>query len=80
MSSVFSNVVIPKVRKSVFNLSYENKLSFDMGDLVPIYIENVVPGDRFKVNSEVFLRFAPMLAPIMHRVNCYVHYFLFHIV
>ena len=75
MSSVFSNVVIPKVRKSVFNLSYENKLSFDMGDLVPIYVENVVPGDRFRVNSEVFLRFAPMLAPIMHRVNCFVHYF-----
>lgn len=73
--SIFNNVIIPKVRKSVFDLSYENKLSFDMGDLVPVYTENVVPGDRFNVNSEVFLRFAPMLAPIMHRVNCYVHYF-----
>lgn len=73
--SLFNNVVIPKVRKSFHNLSYENKLSFDMGDLVPVYTENVVPGDRFRVNTEVFLRFAPMLAPIMHRVNCYVHYF-----
>lgn len=73
--SLFSSILSPKIKKSVFDLSYENKLSFNMGDLVPIYFENVVPGDKFRVNSEVFLRFAPLIAPIMHRVNCYVHYF-----
>lgn len=75
MANIFQNILVPKVRKSVFDLSYENKLSFDMGQLVPIYQENVVPGDKLRVNTEVLLRFAPMLAPIMHRVNCYVHYF-----
>lgn len=75
MSSIFSSILVKKPRRSVFNLSYENKLSLDMGYLVPIYKEHVVPGDKFRVNSEVFLRFAPMLAPVMHRINCYVHYF-----
>ena len=34
-----------------------------------------IPGDRFRVSSDVLIRFAPMLAPVMHQVNVYVHYF-----
>lgn len=75
MSNIFQNILVNRPKRSVFDLSYENKLSLDMGDLVPIYMEHVVPGDKFKVNSEVFLRFAPMIFPVMHRVNCTVHYF-----
>lgn len=74
-SSIFKNIAVFKPRRSVFDLSYENKLSFDMGQLVPVYVEEVVPGDKFRVNTEVFLRFAPMIFPVMHRINCYVHYF-----
>lgn len=73
--SIFSNILVSRPKRSVFDLSYENKLSFDMGQLVPIYVEEVVPGDKFRVNSEVFLRFAPLIFPVMHRINCYVHYF-----
>lgn len=75
MANIFQNVLLKKLRKSVFDLSYENTLSFDMGQLIPIYTENVVPGDKFKVSSEVLLRFAPLVAPVMSRMNCYVHYF-----
>ena len=46
-----------------------------MGELVPTYLEEVVPNDHFKVNSEIMIRLAPMLAPIMHRVDVYMHYF-----
>lgn len=46
-----------------------------MGELIPVYLQDVIPGDKFTVNSEMFLRFAPMLAPIMHRVNAYIHSF-----
>ena len=75
MANIFQNILVNRPKRSVFDLSYENKLSFDMGQLVPVYTENVVPGDKFKVNTEVFLRFAPLVAPVMHRINCYVHYF-----
>jgi len=63
----------PKYNK--FDLSHDVKLSFNMGDLIPILTKEVVPGDRFRVQSEVMLRFAPMLAPIMHRVNVWTHFF-----
>lgn len=63
----------PKLNR--FDLSHEKKLSCNMGDLIPVLLSEVVPGDRFRVNSEIMLRFAPMLAPIMHRVNVWTHYF-----
>lgn len=60
-------------KKSKFDLSHERKLSLNMGDLVPIMAQEVLPGDRFRVNTELMLRLAPMLAPVMHRFNVFVH-------
>lgn len=61
-------------KKSKFDLSHERKLSLNMGDLVPIMTQEVLPGDKFRVNTEMMLRLAPMLAPVMHRVNVFVHH------
>lgn len=61
-------------KKSKFDLSHERKLSLNMGDLVPIMCQEVLPGDRFRVNTELMLRLAPMLAPVMHRFNVFVHH------
>lgn len=46
-----------------------------MGKLIPFYVQEIVPGDKFKVNSEIFMRFSPLIAPVMHRVNVTTHYF-----
>lgn len=46
-----------------------------MGYLNPILVQEVLPGDRFRVKTDTMLRMAPMLAPIMHRLNVTVHYF-----
>jgi hypothetical protein len=72
---LFSRIPLRRPKKNLFDLSHDVKLSLDMGQLIPIYVEDIIPGDRFKVRTEVMLRFAPMLAPIMHRVNVYTHFF-----
>lgn len=72
---IFNQVPGGKVKRNAFNLSHERKLSLDMGKLVPIMCTEVVPGDTFRVNSEVMLRFAPMMFPVMHRIDVHVHYF-----
>lgn len=46
-----------------------------MGELVPIMCMPIVPGDKFRVNTEALVRLAPLVAPMMHRVNVYTHYF-----
>lgn len=75
MAKIFTHVPLKRPRSNVFDLSHERKLSMNMGDLVPIMLNEVVPGDRFQVKTEILMRMAPMLAPIMHRVNVYTHYF-----
>lgn len=75
MSNIFDIIQVKRPNYSRFDLSHEKKLSCNMGDLIPILLEEVVPGDSFKVSSEIMMRLAPMLAPIMHRVNVYTHYF-----
>lgn len=72
---LFDSVRMRAPGKNKFNLSHERKLSFNMGDLIPMMVQEVVPGDSFRVNTEIMLRLAPMLAPIMHRVNVKTEYF-----
>ncbi|WGL31508.1 major capsid protein [Dipodfec virus UOA04_Rod_1209] len=73
--SVFDTIKVRKPKKSNFDLSHEVKLSTEFGRLTPILFQDVLPGDTWSVNTEIFTRMAPMLAPIMHRVDVYTHFF-----
>ncbi|MDR2602610.1 MAG: hypothetical protein LBC53_09215 [Spirochaetaceae bacterium] len=72
---IFNNVGSLRPGHSMFDLSYEKKFTCDMGRLIPILCEEAVPGDLWKIGNEVVIRFQPMLSPILHEVNVYVHYF-----
>lgn len=71
----FTHVKLRKPERSKFDLSHEKKLSTRMGKLVPVFVSESLPNDTFRVNSEVMLRLAPLLAPIYHRINLFVHFF-----
>ena len=71
----FTHVKLRKPERSKFDLSHEKKLSTRMGKLVPVFVSETLPNDTFRVNSEVMLRLAPLLAPIYHRINVFVHFF-----
>ena len=72
---VFETVSQSKPKYSAFDLSYSHKLSCNMGELIPVYLQEILPGDQFKVSTEIMARLAPTIAPIMHKVNIYLHYF-----
>lgn len=72
---LFDSIRVSKPRLNKFDLSHERKLSMQMGPLVPIMCNEIMPGDKFRVNTEIAMRMIPMLAPIMHRVNVFTHYF-----
>ena len=73
--SIFSNVKSDKPKRSTFNLSHDVKLTCDFGKLVPFLCEEVVPSDTWQLQSNVLLRFSPLIAPVMHDINVYTHYF-----
>lgn len=75
MANIFNSIRLKRPRRNVFNLSYENKLTANAGELVPIMCKPVVPGDKFRVNTEMLVRLAPLVAPMMHRVDVFTHYF-----
>ena len=65
---------MPKIRKSKFNLSYENKFTCNMGELVPFLVQEVVPGQTARFGANVLLRTQPLVAPVMHRIDCLMWY------
>jgi len=71
----FNKVRMKAPSKNKFDLSHERKQTLNMGKLVPMYLQEVLPGDRFRNSSEIFMRVAPMLAPIFHRVDVWCHFF-----
>lgn len=75
MSSLYQNTGALYPRRSVFNLSYDKKFNCDMGKLIPVMCDECVPGDVFKISNEMVIRFQPLVAPMLHEVNVYVHYF-----
>lgn len=75
MANIFSNVQKANIKKTAFNLSHEVKMSADMGKLLPVLVQEVVPGDDFTIRTEALVKLAPMVAPIMHRVDTFIHYF-----
>jgi hypothetical protein len=46
-----------------------------MGNLCPVFVQECVPGDKFNISAEMLIRFAPMVSPVMHRMDATVHYF-----
>lgn len=67
--SLFSKVPVPRVKHSTFEMKPEVKMGFDFGGLYPILTEQVLPGDRWSLSIENFIRTMPMLSPIMHRCD-----------
>lgn len=62
-------------KRAKFNLSNFHNCTFKMGQLYPIHLQEVLPGDSVQMSTSVFLRFAPMVAPVMHPTHMFVHSF-----
>ncbi|AXL15095.1 major capsid protein [Microviridae sp.] len=61
--------------RSAFDLSHEHKTSVDMGFLIPVQCDEVLPGDTFNQRSTALARVAPLQHPLMHRVELRMHTF-----
>lgn len=75
MARVFQSVEAAPINRSYFDLSYTKKFSCDMGQLIPVLCDEMVPGDIFKLGYSMVVRFQPMVAPLLHEVNVVGHYF-----
>lgn len=75
MKNLFNSIQLQKPKKNSFDLSHDVKMSAKMGQLTPILVQECVPGDQFKIGCESLIRFAPLVSPVMHRMDVTMHYF-----
>lgn len=68
-------MVAPFNKTNVFDLTHEHSLTCEMGYLVPSMLMEVVPGDTFRVASDIFVRLQAMIVPAFQRVDVFQHFF-----
>ena len=73
--SIFSKVAMPRPAHNTFDLSHSRKYSMSIGKITPTMVLECVPGDSFNIKTSQLLRFAPLLAPVMHESSVYCHFF-----
>lgn len=62
------------MKRSKFNLSNTQLLTADMGNLVPIGLLEVLPGDTIQHATSMLVRAMPLATPPMHRVRMKIHH------
>jgi len=69
--SVHQFAMVPKaeIPRSQFNRQFTHKTTFDANYLIPVYVDEVLPGDTFNLRSTMFARMATPLYPIMDNLH-----------
>ena len=75
MRHQFSQVPKADIPRSSFNRSHGHKTTFDAGLLIPIYVDEALPGDTFSLSMTSFARLATPVVPIMDNMVMDYHFF-----
>ena len=75
MSHNFARVPEAQIERSSFDRSHGYKTTFNAGYLVPVFLDEALPGDSFNLNMSVFARLATPLKPFMD--NLFIDSFFF---
>lgn len=76
MSTQFvKNPVVLDVKRSRFNRDFDHKTTFNVGELVPFYVDEVLPGDTFDVKTSFVARLSTLKVPVMDNLFIDFAYF-----
>lgn len=64
-----------KPHRDGFDLSRKLAFSAKLGELLPVFVEDVMPGDKFKINADWFTRTQPVTSPAYTRFGEYYDFF-----
>ena len=78
MQHSFSQVPRANIQRSVFNRDHGVKTTYDADFLIPVLVDDIVPGDSFSVDMTFLARLtSPTVLPLMD--NLYISSFFFFI-
>lgn len=73
--SHFAEIPRADIQRSRFDRSCDHVTSFNVGQLIPFFWDEVLPGDTFDVKTSMVVRLQTLLAPIMGNIMCDTYYF-----
>lgn len=71
----YNQVPHAEIRRSRFKRDFSVLTTINEGDLVPIYVDEVLPGDTFKIDVNGLVRMATPLYPVMDNCNMDIFFF-----
>lgn len=71
----FAMVPDAEIPRSAFDRQFSHKTTFDSGLLIPVYVDEVLPGDTFSLKMTAFARLATPLFPIMDNLHLDTFFF-----
>lgn len=71
----FSMTPRADIPRAAFNIEFTHKTTFDSGYLIPIFCEEILPGDSFSVNMTAFARLATPIFPLMDNLHLDTFFF-----
>ena len=77
MQHVFSQIPSADIPRSSFDRTHGYKTTFNSGYLVPVYVDEALPGDTFTLDMTAFARMATPIYPIMD--NLFLDTFFFFV-
>jgi len=75
MSHDFARIPGPQLQRSSFDMSHGYKATFDAGQLIPFFCEEVLPGDTFSLQTRMLARLNSLIRPVMDNLFIDTHYF-----
>jgi hypothetical protein len=75
MSHQFSQAPSADIPRSSFNRSHGYKTTFDSGYLIPVFVDEALPGDTFTLNPTLFARLNTPIYPLMDNMFLDIHFF-----
>ena len=75
MGHDFSKVPAAEIPRSSFDRSHGHKTAFDSGYLVPVFVDEALPGDTFNLKMSSFARLSTPIAPFMDNLSIDVFFF-----
>lgn len=73
----FTQVPHAEIRRSTFKRPFSLLTTLNEGDLVPIYVDEVLPADTFRIDLNSLVRMSTPLYPVMD--NCDIDYYMFFV-
>lgn len=75
VESHFSMLPHADIQRSQFDRSCSHKTTFNVGQLIPFYVDEVLPGDTFTVKTSKVVRMQTLLTPMMDNIYLDTYYF-----